>query len=114
MSRIDQASYVKFVREERNKRVHRNSSKPIIIPDSGIIPRFAAELNRGKQPQSISGLSKFQVKQFHRNIGAKPQGAQRFPQSVPKLGGKAKIPLSASGTGNGVRIGYVPNNRMRS
>lgn len=113
MSAIDNPNFVRFVRAERNKRVQRNSSKPIHIPDSGIIPNFPPSLNKARTPQSIDGLGKFTATQRRRNQGAKPQGAQRFPMSVPKLGGYVKISSQIRPKGNSIRNGYVEHSRMR-
>lgn len=111
MSRVDAPDFLRFIRQERNKRVARNSSRPILIPDSGIVPNFPPELNKAKKPQSIDGITKYAASERRRNIGAKPQGAQRFPQSVQRLGGYAKAPINRTTQGNSIRIGYIPTSQ---
>jgi len=113
MSRIDHPDYIRFVRKERNLRVKRNSSKPIIIPSSGIIPNFPPELNKKSTPQGIDGITRFHQNDRKRNVGAKPQGSQRFPRAVPAMGGYVKVGANVHPKGNSIRQGYIEHSRVR-
>jgi hypothetical protein len=113
MSRVDNVNYLKVLQQERKSRVNRNSTRPVLVPNGSALPNFPVQLNKAKQPIK-NGLSRVKPFTHKRNIGAQPQGAQRFPKAVKSLGGAAKVPESACNKGNSIRIGYIANGSRSS
>ena len=82
MSQIDDSRYRRQIRQQLDMRARRNAQTPVMLPDSGVIPRFPADLNRAKQPTNLGTTSFYQYQKARQNQGSRPQGSQRFPKSV--------------------------------
>ena len=82
MTQLDDRRYRKEIQSELRKRTARNSHAPILLPDSGVIPRFDPALNKQSQPINLGTTAWYQYKKSTQNQGSKPVGAQRFPKSV--------------------------------
>lgn len=82
MSQLDDSRYRRQVRQQLEMRTKRNSTAPVMIPDSGVIPRFLNKVNGTAQPTQLGTTAFYQFRKSKENQGAKPVGSQRFPKSV--------------------------------
>lgn len=85
MSQLDDPIYQNRIREQIKQRTNRNSKKPIILPDSGVIPYFPAKINGGQQPNNLGHTGFYQYGKSTVNQGSKPVGKQRLPLSSQSL-----------------------------
>jgi hypothetical protein len=83
MSQVDDSMYRRKIHQQLQMRTARNSKAPIMLPDSGVVPRFDPKLNREHQPKNVGTTGFYQYRKSRINEGSKPIGSQRFPRSVP-------------------------------